>query len=250
MRVLGFLMLPINPLFMSKYITTIGSTIYIPDVDIDVDEDTTVKWISIVGHEYVHTVQGENNALFRILYLMPQVLGFFGLAVMSFFHCSILPFFLAGYLTVCLVAAVTQNIAVRTFSIVSVALAVATGWVLLLQHQPIWFWIFVGISLLLLAPLPAPFRSKYELEAYSTSILIYEWIRGTVVDPAVVEKFKTYFKGPGYYYMGWHLSDTGYKPLYDAASREGALTPPTEPPLSTIYSCLVNLGYLHNPQSR
>lgn len=248
MKVLGFLMKPINPNFMTAFVTTIGSTIYIPDKDIDLDEATSANWISVIGHEYVHISQSENHKLFKLQYMMPQVLGILGLAFLSVFHWSILPLVVGGYLLACVLAYLPLILRIVTTAVV--VIAIGTCWAFLLRDQPVWFWAVLAGNLLCLAPLPAVYRAKYEMEAYVVSILIHQWLTGTVVPQEVTLKIRdSHFKGPNYYYMGWFYKDSDFLPLYRAASVKGLLATPTTTPVSTIYNCLVNLGYLVNPKT-
>jgi uncharacterized membrane protein YphA (DoxX/SURF4 family) len=77
MKIIGFLMF-FNKDFMTKYITTIGGTIYIPK-NITTFED---KLLPVLSHEYVHIIDSIDDKLYNIKYLFPQILAplmlFFG----------------------------------------------------------------------------------------------------------------------------------------------------------------------------
>lgn len=61
----------INPLFMTEYTTTIGNTVYYPSKKY-IEEDP-LRAIKLLAHEYVHIVDSQNDELFSIKYLMPQI---------------------------------------------------------------------------------------------------------------------------------------------------------------------------------
>jgi len=73
MKILGFILF-FNKDFMSKYTTTIGSTIYFPSKEF-VEKNPIAKIIT-VSHEARHIVDSKRyGVLFSILYLMPQLLA-------------------------------------------------------------------------------------------------------------------------------------------------------------------------------
>ena len=75
-----------NPRFLSDYITTIGNTIYVPDV--------TLSWVDL-AHEYVHIHQYNTRGAIKytLQYLFPQVLAIFSLlAILAIFNLWFLLF--------------------------------------------------------------------------------------------------------------------------------------------------------------
>ncbi len=70
-----------NKDFMTKYITTIGKTIYFPSEEFVVTNPRTS--INILAHELVHVTQAEKygSVIFGLLYLFPQCLALLTLLV-------------------------------------------------------------------------------------------------------------------------------------------------------------------------
>lgn len=56
----------------SKYITTIGSKVYVPDQWMDRHE---LETLPVICHEFRHLYDAKNDKLFGIKYLMPQILA-------------------------------------------------------------------------------------------------------------------------------------------------------------------------------
>lgn len=85
MRLLGFILKPFNPTFMEQYITTIGTTIYIPDAFLIFISPT--KFLEVIAHETQHIIDyTKNKPLFVLGYLFPQGLAAFAfLSVFAFF---------------------------------------------------------------------------------------------------------------------------------------------------------------------
>ena len=75
------------------------------------------------------------------------------------------------------------------------------GFGALLAVLAIWLshtWLYALLALVCFAPLPAFFRSHWELRGYTMSAAFEYWVSGTQPDPtAYVSKFA----GPAYYYM-------------------------------------------------
>jgi hypothetical protein len=78
MKLLGVLLF-FNKEFMTKYITTIGSTIYFPNEEFIVNNPRTS--INVLAHELVHVKQAQKygSVIFGLLYLFPQCLVLFTL---------------------------------------------------------------------------------------------------------------------------------------------------------------------------
>lgn len=73
MKIIGLLLF-FNKDFMTKYITTIGNTIYFPNEQFI--KENELNSISILAHEIVHLQQSKKygNFLYSLLYLFPQCL--------------------------------------------------------------------------------------------------------------------------------------------------------------------------------
>lgn len=75
--------------------------------------------------------------------------------------------------------------------------------ILSLLYSP---WLWLGM-LIAAAPLPAPFRAWWELEAYKVSVMIWEWQWARNTDEIIDNIIKGSFAGPSYYFMmpftGW-----------------------------------------------
>jgi hypothetical protein len=81
-QVLGFVLRPFNPTYMTKYTTTLYPIVYFPN-RLFVERDPEGAW-KILAHEYVHLLDTQANPIgFRIRYLLPQLLG--TLAILSVF---------------------------------------------------------------------------------------------------------------------------------------------------------------------
>lgn len=78
MKFLGALLF-FNKGFMTKYVTTIGSTVYYPD-KLFIEKEKVA--IEILAHEFVHTKDSNKSFLFSPLYLFPQILAPFMLFFM------------------------------------------------------------------------------------------------------------------------------------------------------------------------
>ncbi|MCK9567833.1 DUF4157 domain-containing protein [Candidatus Pacearchaeota archaeon] len=154
MKLLGFLLF-FNKGFMTKYITTIGSTIYFTSEDFVNSQNQSA--ISVLAHELVHIQQAKRygKVLFSILYLFPQCLAVFAL----------------------------------------------------LAPISLWFLLF----LLCLAPLPAPWRTKFEVGGYTMSLFVlneqlifFQNSPDKIYEILCEESDKInriYFVGPSYWFM-------------------------------------------------
>lgn len=154
MKFLGILLF-FNKEFMSKYITTIGNTIYFPNEEFV--QNNPEPAICILAHELMHIRQAEKygKIIFSILYLFPQCLALLAL----------------------------------------------------LAPVSLWFLVF----LICLAPLPAPWRTKFEREGYTMSLfMFYEQLKINQTTPDKIrasllehsQKINNlYFKGSAYWFM-------------------------------------------------
>jgi len=89
MKLLGMVLF-FNRGFGSKYITTIGNTIYFPSKQFIENNETSS--IIVLCHELVHIKQKQSVDLFELEYLFPQVISLFSL--FAFFNIYFLLFLL------------------------------------------------------------------------------------------------------------------------------------------------------------
>jgi len=139
-----------NKDFMSYY-TTIGKTIYWPNLDSfgsDAYED-----VSILFHEGQHRADEKSfGPIYHLGYLFPQLLALLG-----------------------------------------ITLPLLAIWLDL-------FWLVSLVMLAAAAPLPAPFRTAFELRGYSCNVHLAFWERGKVSDKHL-EHIASQFTGHWYYFM-------------------------------------------------
>jgi len=64
-----------NPKFMTDFITTIGSTIYFPSRKKMEMYGSEFANLTTIAHEYVHVMDSEKDKLFKVKYLLPQILA-------------------------------------------------------------------------------------------------------------------------------------------------------------------------------
>lgn len=137
-----------NKEFMTRYITTIGYTVYVPnETEYNANPDA---YEHILTHEFVHMMDYKKyGLLFSLSYLLPQLLASLSLLSLIAIHHS-------------------------------------SAWAL-----------FV-LCLLFFAPLPAYFRSHWELRGYTMSAAFNYWKYNYLATPA---DYLDRFTGSGYYYM-------------------------------------------------
>lgn len=121
-----------NKYFMTNFITTIGYTVYFPSRE-SLDE-MGLSALATVAHEYRHARDAKkvSKFVFGVLYLLPQLLALIG--ILSIIILT--PLLLAGIVA--------------------------------------WSWWFIALfsTLFFLAPIPAYFRTKYEVAGYSMSLFM------------------------------------------------------------------------------
>jgi hypothetical protein len=200
MRVLGGLVRPFHRDFMTRFTTTLGTTVYFPSRAIY--ESSPKGSITVLAHEWVHLLDHAAHPFwFSLSYLFPQILAPFGL--LAYVAAARLD----SWPLACLVAgAVTGGLAAVyvgsplayllyiLWGALGVGLAFAfTGWV-------------KGLLLLLalapLAPFPAPWRTFWEKRGYTVNLAVAAWTLG-MVPKVYADGIASYFTGPSYYYMAW-----------------------------------------------
>lgn len=147
MKLLSYVLF-FNKEFMTRYITTIGYTVYVPT-----EEEYTAnpdKYLHILTHEFVHMMDYKKfNLLFSLSYLLPQLLAVFSLLSFIAIHHSLL-------------------------------------------------WLFSLSFLVFATPLPAFFRSHWELRGYTMSAAFDYWQSNYSHPPT---DYLDRFTDSGYYFM-------------------------------------------------
>ena len=133
MRLIGFLIF-FNKAFMTGFITTVGRTVYWTTKE-SLEARSETGSIVTLAHEYQHAKDADHRTaiLFGLLYLFPQVLAAPGLLL---------------------------------------ALASPVWITLMLLGTLTWTWWLLPfiLTLLFLTPIPAPWRTHYELKGYTMSL--------------------------------------------------------------------------------
>jgi len=202
-RVLGFLLYPFNPHYMTRYTSTFAPVVYFPSKE--AYEGNPRGSFTLLAHEFVHLLDTRDHPFwFRCSYLFPQLLSplvFVLFGILAREHAWPLAVFVGGLGVSFLIARLSMAaffLAAFLVVVASTALAVwATGWTTL---------VFVlGVSLL--APWPAPGRVHWERRGYAMSLLLYQWAFGGV--PQILrDAVRRSFDGPAYFYMSWHRTGT------------------------------------------
>ena len=202
-KVLGFLMQPFNPTYMTKFISTFSPVVYFPSREYY--ESNPKSSFIILAHELVHLLDTQKAPLwFRASYLFPQILALFAFAAyigLVSWHAYPLAILLGCLLLGCGIATKLPW-AFWIFAglglVGSSALAVWTGG---------WASAAFFAGLVLLAPWPAPWRVKWELRGYAVNLAVTVWSYNTV--PALVREMvvRHFIKGD-YYFMSWSRAAT------------------------------------------
>ena len=198
MKVLAFLTYPFNPYFMRGYITTWGNKVYFPDEDYY--KGPPKRSVFTLAHEYVHLLDSKKHpVLFKLGYIFPQVLSLLPAVVLIIWGSGWpLLVLLGGYLLGCLLARLHRSLFWIVISL-SVLGSLTMAWFLCGW----WSLALLGFFVLLL-PLPAPWRTHYELRGYSMTIALYRWGYGPTIDLAgMLSAMQHEFIGPPYYYMSY-----------------------------------------------
>jgi hypothetical protein len=82
MKALGFVLKPFNPDFTTRYVTTLGTTIYVPDGFFQDSDITTI--LEVISHETQHIIDSKQwgSFWFSLCYIFPQILSV--LSLLSF----------------------------------------------------------------------------------------------------------------------------------------------------------------------
>jgi len=186
-----------NPRFMTDYHTTSGSTVYIISEEHALErQESTAK---VMAHEYthIHDRRRVNTWLYSAGYLFPQILALpaLGHLLVGFLFSFPMPNRVLAW-----VGLVTGLATAATLGAVFIG-----TWTLIL---------FAFIAFL--APLPAPWRTKWELRGYMMSLAMNYWRYGSIRDESM-DWIEKQFTGPGYYFM-WPFKKSARKKLEKAAT--------------------------------
>lgn len=201
---LGFLVRPFNPDFLSRYTTTLGTTVYFPDQE--TYEANPKSSFTILAHEMVHLLDGQAHPwTFKLSYLFPQVLSVPALvAYVALRGLSAWP--LGLFLLALVVAGAVGKWRPGPLS-AGVAITGAVGaLVAALVTQGLAAWPLV-LALLCLAPWPAPWRVQWERRGYAMNLCVTHWSLG-FLPQVYLDGVGYYFYGPPYYFMSWDKKGT------------------------------------------
>lgn len=236
-RVLGFLIYPWNREFMTRYTTTLGTTVYFPSKASY--EGQPKSSLSILAHELVHMMDSSKAATwFKLSYALPQFAAILPLVLYGVLAGPVSWLFLgllvAGYLVGCAVAKKSIGLfwVVAGGGLVasSVLAILMTGW---------WSALFFG-GLALMAPWPAPWRVNWEHRGYAMTMAVMYWTLGVVpevIKQSVLREFTT----SAYYFMSWDSSGS-YARIQKSCTeiQNGAIL--TEQPYSIVHNFLEQRG--------
>lgn len=229
-KLLGLLTFPFNPLYMTRYTTTVYPYVYFPT---QADYESTAKSsFTVLAHEMVHLVDTKKKPLWmRLSYALPQVAGLLPLliyGVLSGHNAWVLGVIFLGYILGCLVAkksiAAFWCLALGGLIAGSLFAVLLTGWLSAI--------LFAGLALF--APWPSPWRSNWELRGYSMTLAIMQWSFGSVPDllkQSVLRNFTT----SSYFFMSWSPSQTDAKLTAAITSAQNG-TLQKDTPYTQVYS--------------
>jgi hypothetical protein len=196
-KVLGFLLKPVNPGYMTEFVTTLGTGVAFPSEKYYTSKPQ--RSFNVLAHEFVHACDHKRNPLwFTLSYLFPQILCVIPLAVFVFlagWKAVLLLLPLTVYLLACVVARW------RVLSIILLVLGLAGALCLsgfLAGWSSLWF---LG-GLLCLGPWPSPSRTHWEKRGYSMSLALCQWL-GYSTDERLKTNMEDHFVTSQYYFMCW-----------------------------------------------
>lgn len=240
MKILGLLLAPINPTFMTMYVTTLGRTLYFPSREFTQKFDTMA--LSVMSHEYVHVWDEENEGSFRYkhAYLAPQIYGVLTLALFSIvFSAWPIVLLAGGYLVCCAATRVNQWLGFVLLGLLGLLVFgltwLTSGFVGLVA---------LAVSALPLAPWPSKGRTRLETRGYSMSVASYKWLYGEKMRDDLKETCLRNFTGPGYYFMTW--SPHKVRDTLANADEGGLLTLLEEEPYAHVYEFLTKHGRIRD----
>lgn len=238
----GFFVRPFNPTYDTRYVTTLGTTVWFSSRK--VYEDSPSKSFSLLAHEFVHLVDGRAQPVwFRLSYLFPQLLGPLVLVpygILAGRNAWLLLLPLLGYILGCFAALWSTGAfwAVLVSALVgsSVLAVLKTGWL-----AAIFF-----LALACFAPLPSPGRVKAEMRGYTMSLAVLTWAFGPKTAVWFANSMVKEFVGPPYYFMSWDGKDV-LKRLIDGLGRVVSGDILKDSPFDVVHSFLDARGLVKKP---
>lgn len=204
-KLLGWLMRPFNPDYMTKYTSTFAPVVYFPTKE--AYEANPRGSLSTLAHEYVHlhdTLQ--SPWWFRVSYLLPQLLGPVFLIAFSIvaWQCA---WIVPAMLLCVLGALVPGQKSLVAFILIAVAAVLGAGVMAVVMAG--WWSLLFFAGLLSMLPWPSPGRTKWELRGYSMTVSVMYWLLGNTDKFAISSAFQRdfilrQFVGPAYYFMSWN----------------------------------------------
>lgn len=236
-KLLGFLIRPFNPTYMTRYVSTFGSTVYFPTRE--GYESDPARSFGVMAHEFVHIWDSKRDPWFKLKYMMPQALGMLPIlayGLLAGLHAWILLVPLLGYLFGCLLV----NHSKVVFWTVLVGSLAATLW---LGGLLTGWYLLILLGLGILAPWPAHWRVKYELAGYGMNMAIVQWRSASTPPPTFLRDLTRYFTGPGYYFMSWSGGDV--ERSLEATRQQAQMGVLQKmAPYSIVYDFLFRAGHL------
>jgi len=235
-KLLGFLMYPFNPQYMTRYMTTFYPTVYFPSKAYYAQQPKTS--FTVLAHEMVHLVDTAKQPIwFRLSYALPQLLALVPLlvyGVLAGAHAWVLGVMLGAYLLGCLLA----RKSIGLFWCLLLAGIIATGVLaVLLTH---WLSVALFLGLACLAPWPSPWRTKWEMRGYTMNLAIMQWSFGSVPE-ILKQSLLTNFVTGAYYFMSWEPQSV-MSQMNAATSRAQSGELQKEFPYSVTYDFMSSIG--------
>jgi len=196
-KVLGFLLRPVNPGYMTDFVTTLGTNVAFPS-EKDYKARTQASF-NVLAHEFVHACDYKKSPVwFSLMYLFPQILCLLPLIVFGAFlgwRAVLLALPLAVYLLSC---------AIAKWRVVSLTLLVLglLGTIYLSWFMAGWSTLWFLGGLFCLGPWPSPGRTHWEKRGYAMTLALYQWL-GYPITERLKTHTEDHFVTSQYYFMCW-----------------------------------------------
>ena len=228
-KVCGFFSQPFNPNYMTRYTTTLGSTVYFPSKAFY--QSDPGRSFGILAHEFVHLTDEKASVLSSVAYGLPQLLALVGVLLYIIFgNVTAWPLLvLIGGLVLSLFLARLSTV---VFWIMLGLSVVGTG--VLAGFFTRWPSYFLLETVILLLPWPSPWRVKSEMRGYAMSLAVAQWQSGSLQSAALAELIRQNFTGSSYYFMSWS-SQTIDAAILNVLAQVAQGTIQASAPYSTVY---------------